>query len=93
MNENTLYELDEATRQRVYDQGYAEGYAQACVDGKSDADATAYAEIYAENYVYGYAKGEAKEKRATAQRMKAMGLDIQVIAEATQLTIEEIEKL
>ena len=35
----------------------------------------------------------AEEKLATAQRMKAMGLDIEIIAEATQLSIEQIEKL
>lgn len=40
-----------------------------------------------------WTKGKAEEKVATAQRMKKMGLDVQVIAEATQLTIEEIETL
>ena len=38
-------------------------------------------------------KGEAKEKLATAKRMKTMGLDIEIIAEATQLSKEQIEKL
>ena len=38
-------------------------------------------------------KGETKEKLQIAQRMKAMGFDIKIIAEATQLSIEEIEKL
>ena len=38
-------------------------------------------------------KGKTKEKLATAQRMKAMGLDIEIIAEATQLSPEQIEKL
>ena len=34
-----------------------------------------------------------EEKRATAQRMKAMGLDSEIIAKATQLSPEQIEKL
>ena len=40
-----------------------------------------------------YMKGQTKEKLATAQRMKAMELDVKIIAEATQLSIEQIEKL
>ncbi len=38
-------------------------------------------------------KGETKEKLQIAQRMKAMGFDIKIIAEATQLSPEQIEKL
>ncbi len=41
----------------------------------------------------GEKKGEANKSIEIAQRMKAMGLDIQTIAEATLLSIEEIEKL
>ena len=38
-------------------------------------------------------KGETKEKRATAQRMKADGLPIDMIAKYTQLSPEQIEKI
>lgn len=38
-------------------------------------------------------KGEANKSLEIAQRMKTMGLDIKVIAEATGLTLNEIEKL
>ena len=40
-----------------------------------------------------YSKGEAKKSLEIAQRMKAMGLDIDIIAKATQLSPEQIEKL
>ena len=41
----------------------------------------------------GKLEGKTEEKLETAQRMKAMGLDIEIIAEATQLSPEQIEKL
>lgn len=42
----------------------------------------------AEGIAQGKAEGQSKEKFATAKRMKAMGLNLQIIAEATQLTLE-----
>ena len=39
------------------------------------------------------AKGVAKEKIAIAQRMKADGLPVEMIAKYTQLSIEEIENI
>ena len=61
----------------VMDTAHEEGYEAGWALGEAD----------------GMAKGMAKEKIATAQRLKAMGLDVQVIAEATQLTPEEIQTL
>ena len=46
-----------------------------------------------ESLAEGKAEGKIEEKIAIAQRMKAMGLDVQVIAEATQLTTEDIAAL
>ena len=40
-----------------------------------------------------FSKGEAKEKLEIAIRKKAMGHDTKIIAEATQLSPEQIEKL
>lgn len=43
--------------------------------------------------IIGRAEGQAEEKRAVAQKLKSMGLSIEQIREATDLTLEEIEKL
>ena len=43
--------------------------------------------------VEGRAEGEATEKLRTATRLKQLGVDPMVIAQATGLSIEEIEKL
>ena len=41
----------------------------------------------------GRAQGTIDEKIATAQRLLAMGLSVNQVATATQLTLEHIEKL
>ena len=41
----------------------------------------------------GMEKGAIDEKIATAQRLLAMGLSVNQVATATQLTLEHIEKL
>ena len=40
----------------------------------------------------GRAEGIAEEKRATARKMKSLGIDYKTIAEITGLLVEEIEK-
>ena len=54
---------------------------------------TATDKAKAEGRAEGRAEGKATEKIATAKRLKAMGLDVQVIAEATQLTPDVIQNL
>ena len=93
MSRGSLYLLDEATRLRVYDQGYAKGYAEACAKGKPEAEAKAYAAIYADNYVLGWAQGKAKANLETARKMKSDGLPVDLIIKYTGLAKEEIEKL
>lgn len=46
-----------------------------------------------DKYEKGMAKGAIDEKIATAQRLLAMGLSVDQVATATQLTLEHIEKL
>ena len=46
-----------------------------------------------EGFEKGRAEGEATEKLRTATRLKQLGVDPMVIAQATGLSIEEIEKL
>ena len=47
----------------------------------------------ADGFAAGYEQGEAAEKRVIAANFKKAGLDIDVIAANTGLTVEEIEKL
>lgn len=65
-------------------------------DIKNSID-TAKQEGLAEGMELGMAKGMEKgaidEKIATAQRLLAMGLTVDQVAAATQLTLEHIEKL
>ena len=51
------------------------------------------AEGMAKGMTKGMTKGKDEEKLATAQRMKAKGYATEVIAELTELSIEEIDKL
>lgn len=54
---------------------------------------TGRAEGRAEGLMEGRAEGEAKAKLETARNMKAMGLSLEIIRQATGLSGEEIEKL
>ena len=73
-----------------------EASKKAYRDIKNSID-TAKQEGLAEGMELGMAKGMEKgdidEKIATAQRLLAMGLSVNQVATATQLTLEHIEKL
>jgi len=47
----------------------------------------------AEGKADGVAEGEIEEKMAVVQKMSAEGLDINIIAKVTDLTVEEIKAL
>ena len=47
----------------------------------------------AEGMKEGLAKGRAEEKRENARNFKKLGLSVELIAQATGLDIEEINKL
>ena len=51
------------------------------------------AEGKAEGMVLGEAKGKAEEKLNIARKLKQAGIDSAIIAQSTQLSVEEIEKL
>ena len=53
----------------------------------------AFDEGEAQGKAEGKAQGEAIQKKETAQRMKADGLETEFISKYTGLSIEEIEKL
>ena len=52
-----------------------------------------YVQAYAEGYIEGYAKGIQSEKRETALRLSKMGLSIKQIAQATELSEDDVLKL
>ncbi len=58
-----------------------------------DAKAEGIAEGKAEGKAEGIAEGKAESNRETAVRLLAMGLSVEQIAQATSLTVEEVEEL
>ena len=69
-------------RERIgIEQGRAEGHAAGLSEGRSEGEAI------------GLKKGAAQEKRAIAKNFKHAGIPVDVIAENTGLTAEEIENL
>ena len=60
---------------------------------KEQAEAEGRAKGMAQGMAQGMAEGEALAKTEIAKSMKAKGIDISTIAECTNLTIEDIEKL
>ena len=65
--------------------GYLRGLEEGEARGRAEGEARGEAK--------GEAKGREDEKRAIAQNFKSAGLPIEVIAENTGLTVEEVEQL
>lgn len=65
--------------------GWYEGRAEGLVEGR--------AEGRAEGRKEGIEEGKQANARETAQRMKALGLPVETIAQVTQLSPQEIEKM
>ena len=63
------------------EQGRAEGYAAGLSEGRSEGEAI------------GLEKGAAQKQREIAKNLKHAGIPVDVIAENTGLTAEEIENL
>ena len=66
-------------------EGRMEGRMEGCVEGRVEGRMEGLAE--------GRVEGEVRKQNEIAANMKKLGLDIQLILEATGLTLEEIEKL
>ncbi|WP_405114420.1 Rpn family recombination-promoting nuclease/putative transposase [Paenibacillus sp. FSL K6-1217] len=79
-----LSQNEEARRQYEARQRYLHDEASMYEAAKA-AEAKGWAE--------GEAKGKADAQKETAHKLLALGIDLSVIAEATGLTIEEIQKL
>ena len=80
--------LDGETR-KARETGYAEGHAKGLAEGRTEGLAEGRTEGRAE----GRAEGQTDEKLATAKRMKADGMPVDLIAKYTGLTSDEISKL
>ena len=74
------YMLKERERKGI-EQGRAEGHAAGLSEGRSEGEAI------------GLKKGAAQKQREIAKNFKHAGIPVDVIAENTGLTAEEIENL
>jgi predicted transposase/invertase (TIGR01784 family) len=74
-------------------EGLAEGKAEGLAEGLAKGKAEGLAEGEAKGKAEGLAEGEAKEKLAIAKNLKSHGMPFDQIAEITNLSIEEIEKI
>ena len=74
-------------------EGLAAGRAEGLAAGRAEGLATGRAEGLAAGRAEGLAAGRAEEKASVAKKLLALGVPIKHIAEATNLTIDEIEKL
>ena len=73
----------------VFDAAHLEGWEEGLAKGMADGKA----EGRAEGIIEGKAKGKAEANLETARKLKDLGLDFEVIAKGTGLTVEEISKL
>ena len=74
-------------------EGHTEGRAEGLAEGRAEGRAEGLAEGIARGLEEGEAKGMEKERRATAAKMKTMGIEVALIAQITGLTDEEIAAL
>lgn len=81
----------------AYAKGFAEGFAKGFAEGLAEAHAEGgaigHAEGHAEGYAEGYAKGIKENQIKTAKKMLNMGMSIDLIAEISGLSKEEIKAL
>ena len=73
--------------------GRAEGMAKGRAEGMAKGRAEGRSEGIAQGRSEGIAQGIAEANLETARKLKALGLDFEVIAKGTGLTVEEISKL
>ena len=75
------------------DSAEEKGRAEGLAAGRAEGLATGRAEGLAAGRAEGLAAGRAEEKASVAKKLLALGVPIKHIAEATNLTIDEIEEL
>ena len=72
---------------------YVEGEEKGIAKGRAEGIAKGRAEGIAKGRAEGIAKGMAKEKLDTAYRLLSMGLSEAQVSTATELSLEEIQKM
>lgn len=77
----------------VLDGAKLEGLMEGRMEGRVEGRMEGLAEGRVEGLAEGRVEGEIRKQNEIAANMKKLGLDIQLILEATGLTLEEIEKL
>jgi predicted transposase/invertase (TIGR01784 family) len=90
------YNLED-DKQVSYDEGKIDGLAEGKIVGKAEGKIEGRAEGITEGKIAGKAEGitegKIEGKSEVARNLKSKGFSAEVIAEATDLSIEEIEKL
>ena len=90
--ERVKYQNDMTTQRDIQNQiAYAE--RQGVAKGMAEGLAKGLAEGKAEGVAEGRVEGKAEGKTETARNLKRLGVPVTTIAEATGLTVEEVEAL
>ena len=74
-------------------QGMAQGRAEGMAQGRAEGKAEGRAEGKAEGKAEGRAEGKAEGRVETARNLLQMGFELDKIAQATQLSLDEIKGL
>ena len=72
-----LKNIEDYAREKGYKAGHAEGHADGRAEGRAE----------------GRVEGELAAKISTAEKLIAMGIPLDVISEATGLTLEELSQM
>ena len=94
--ERVKYQNDMTTQRDIQNQiAYAEskGVAKGMAEGLAKGLAEGKAEGIAEGRAEGITEGKFEGKTETARNLKRLGVPVTTIAEATGLTVEEVEAL
>ena len=67
--------------------------AEQIEDARAEAIIEGRAEGHAEGRIVGLAEGQTEERAKNARNLRELGVDLEIIAKATGLTIEEIRNL
>ena len=74
-------------------EGLAEGRAEGRAEGHAEGRAEGLLEGRAEGHAEGLAEGREEEAHAIAKRLLGMGLSLEMVAQATGLSVEELKLL
>ena len=81
------------TFRTVFEEGHEIGLAEGHEKGLAEGHEKGLAEGHEKGLAEGLAEGRLQEKKAIALILKQSGTPIEIIAQATGLTAEEIQKL